>query len=63
MDSELKKIRELENQVIELKSALEKERLKAEILNNMIENADERQNLDIRKINIPCSTDSSQTKE
>ncbi len=53
MDSELKKILELENQILELKSALEKERLKAEILNNMIEKANLEQGVDIKKINIP----------
>jgi hypothetical protein len=55
MDSELKKIKELENQALELKAALEKERLKAEILNNIIDRVNERQNLDIKKIDIPSA--------
>ena len=58
MDSELKKILELENQVQELKSALEKERLKAAILNNIIEKANLERGTDINKINIPPDADS-----
>jgi len=57
MDSELKKILELENQVQELKSALEKERLKAAILNNIIEKVNLEQGTDINKINIPPDAD------
>jgi len=53
MDSELKKILELQNQVEELKSALEKERLKAAILNKIIEKANMEQGADINKIDIP----------
>jgi len=41
MDNELKKIVDLEKQILELKSTLEKERLKAEILNSIIEKANE----------------------
>jgi hypothetical protein len=53
MDSELKKILELEKQVLELKAALEKERLKAAVLNDIIEKVNLEQGLDINKINIP----------
>jgi len=59
MDNELKKILELENQILELKKARDQELLKAEILNNMIEKANERPEVDIKKINIPPSADSS----
>ena len=59
MDSELKKILELENKILELKKARDQELLKAEILNNMIEKANERPEVDIKKINIPPSADSS----
>jgi len=59
MDSELKKILELENKILELKKARDQELLKAEILNNMIEKANERPGTDIKKINIPPSADSS----
>jgi hypothetical protein len=57
MDSELKRILELENQISELKSALELERLKAEILNNMIEKANLEQGTEIKKIDIPPAAD------
>jgi hypothetical protein len=63
MDSELKRIIELENQILELKEARDKELMKAQIINNIIEKASEQQGLDIKKINIPFSTDPSQTKE
>jgi hypothetical protein len=53
MDSELKKILELEKQVKELKAALEKERLKAAVLNNIIEKANLEHGTDINRINIP----------
>jgi hypothetical protein len=59
MDSELKKILELERQVQQLKSALETERLKAEILNNIIEKANLEQGAGIDKINIPHKADFS----
>ena len=57
MDSELKKILELENRILELKSALETERMKAEILNNIIEKANTKPGTDIKKINIPPEAD------
>lgn len=63
MDSELKRILELENQIVELKSALEKERLKAEILNNMIEKANLEQGTEIKKISIPPEADSSNAED
>jgi len=59
MDSELKKILALENQVLVLKSALEKERLKAAILNNLIEKANLEQGTDINKINIPPDSETT----
>jgi hypothetical protein len=62
MDSELKKIMELEGQILELKSALEKERLKAEMLNQLIERANEQPGVDIKKINIPLNQDPTPTK-
>ena len=63
MDSELKNLRELENRIQELKSALEKERLKAEILNNMIDTANARPDVNIKKIDIPPPADTVQTQE
>jgi hypothetical protein len=57
MDSELKRILELQNQVDELKSVLEKERLKAAVLNKIIEKANMEQGTDINKINIPPDAD------
>ena len=63
MDSELKKIIELENQILELKKARDKELMKAQIINNMIEKAGEQQCTSIKKINIPFSGSPSQTKE
>lgn len=58
MDNELKKILELENQILELKKARDQELLKAEILNNMIEKANTNPGIDIKKINIPPIPDS-----
>lgn len=55
MDSELKKILELENQILELKKARDQELLKAEILNNMIEKVKKGPGIDIKKIDIPPS--------
>ena len=63
MDNELKKLNELETRIEELKSELGKERLKAEILNNMIEKANERPGVDIKKINIPPSADMHQCEK
>jgi hypothetical protein len=63
MDNELKKLNELETKIQELKSALDKERLKAEILNNMIETANKRPGVDIKKINIPPSENTRLSEE
>ena len=54
MDSELKKISDLEKQKLELESALEKERLKAEVLNRLIEKANEQPGINIQKIVLPA---------
>ena len=59
MDSELKKLIELENKVIELKAALETERMKAEILNDIIDKAHLKQGIEIKKIDIVPNEDSS----
>jgi hypothetical protein len=63
MDSELKRILELENQISELKSALEMERLKAEILNNLIEKANLEKATDIKKINIAPEANSNHNED
>ena len=63
MDNELKKLNELENQIQELKWVRDQELLKAEILNEMIEKANERPDVNIKKINIPFSAGLSQTEK
>jgi hypothetical protein len=63
MDNELKKLNELENQILELKWIRDQELLKAEILNDMIEKANERPGVNIKKINITLSDDSLKPKE
>jgi len=53
MDNELKKILDLEKQILELKAALEKERMKAEVLNQLIETVNEQLGVNAKKIIIP----------
>lgn len=61
MDSELKKMKDLEKQILELTVALEKEQLKAKMLNHLIETSNEQLGIDMIKIVIPPDCHPSNT--
>jgi hypothetical protein len=62
MDNELRKIMDLEEQILALKAVLEKERMKADILLYLMETGQGRLGLDGGDISLPGSPDEDHPK-